>query len=263
MSLTGLGQKFNLGWSLLISAIAHGLIIWQIPLSSRWLMSTPPPNRLRVVRLVTLPPPSNAAPELKPSLAVGISVPPLTITRTTPQTVPDVPLPPIAIASEIPQPLPPPPEPSAQPSPKPTTPPPQPQLTPPPPPPPKPTPPPPPEPSADFTQTLAQIYAKYGIDNLIPRQIAPPEALINPDLREPAIEWIPPVIFSEQKGTATVILVVDPTGQVLEEITNPADPPELRSLASETVKNYYDKFQPLDPNLGDKLRLVTIKFDFG
>jgi hypothetical protein len=117
-------------------------------------------------------------------------------------------------------------------------------------------------PTAAFTTTISRIYQDYGADNLVPRQIAPVEALINPDKREPGIEWIPPNTDSKQIGTVTILLIVAPDGKVEKELINDNDPVELREIAQQTVKGYYEKFQPIEPKWKGKYRLVTIKFEF-
>ncbi len=113
-----------------------------------------------------------------------------------------------------------------------------------------------------FTSTLSRIYQDYGIENLISRQIAPREALINPDRREPGIGWISPNTTTKQAGTVTIVLIVAPDGKVEQELINDDDPAELREIAQQTVKGYYEKFQPIDAKWTGKYRLVTIRFEF-
>jgi hypothetical protein len=113
-----------------------------------------------------------------------------------------------------------------------------------------------------FTSTLARIYQEYGADNLIPRLIAPKDALIDPDKREPGIEWIKPATNSNQIGTVTIVLIVAPDGTVEQELINDNDPTELREIALQTVKGYYQKFSPIESKWKGKYRLVTIRFEF-
>jgi len=113
-----------------------------------------------------------------------------------------------------------------------------------------------------FTSTLSRIYQDYGIENLISRQIAPREALINPDRREPGIGWISPNTTTKQAGTVTIVLIVAPDGKVEQELINDDDPAELREIAQQTVKGYYEKFQPIEAKWTGKYRLVTIRFEF-
>jgi outer membrane biosynthesis protein TonB len=113
-----------------------------------------------------------------------------------------------------------------------------------------------------FTSTLSRIYQDYGTENLVPRLIAPREALVDPDKREPGISWIVPNTQTKQTGTVTIVLIVAPDGKVEQELINDADPAELREIAQQTVKGYYEKFQPIELKWQGKYRLVTIRFEF-
>jgi outer membrane biosynthesis protein TonB len=94
---------------------------------------------------------------------------------------------------------------------------------------------------------------------VVQRQIASPDAPVPPDKREP-IDWIPidNQTLSGLSGSVAFVLVVSPNGNVEQEpVVVESTNSKLEQIARQTIRGYYNKFQPLD---GGKYRLVRIQY---
>jgi hypothetical protein len=106
---------------------------------------------------------------------------------------------------------------------------------------------------------LGEVVSQYGADNVVNRQIASPDTPVAPDKREP-VEWIPidKQALGGITGSVVFTLVVGPDGRVEQEpkvieSTNS----KLEQVARQTIKGYYNKFQPIESG---KYRLVRIQY---
>lgn len=106
---------------------------------------------------------------------------------------------------------------------------------------------------------LGGVVSQYGADNVVQRQIASPETPVAPDKREP-IDWIPidKQALGEITGSVAFVLVVGPDGRVEQEpIVIESTNSKLEQLARQTIKGYYNKFQPIESG---RYRLVRIQY---
>lgn len=94
---------------------------------------------------------------------------------------------------------------------------------------------------------------------MVQRQIASPDTPVAPDKREP-IEWIPidKQALGGVTGSVAFVIVVSPDGRVEQEpMVIESTNSKLEQVARQTIKGYFNKFQPIDSG---RYRLVRIQY---
>jgi hypothetical protein len=106
---------------------------------------------------------------------------------------------------------------------------------------------------------LGGVVSQYGANNVVQRQIASPDTPVAPDKREP-IDWIDidKQALGGITGTVAFVLVVGPDGRVEQEpMVIESTNSKLEQVARQTIKGYYNKFQPIESG---RYRLVRIQY---